>query len=33
DYIGKSVNSLVSEKVVVQFQEQGGKEDNVWLLK
>lgn len=33
DYIGKSVNSLVSETVVVQFQEQGGKEDNVWLIK
>jgi len=33
DYIGKSVNSLVSEKVVVQFQEQGGKEDNVWLIR
>jgi len=33
DYIGKSVNSLVSEKVIVDFQEQGAKEDNVWLLK
>ena len=33
DYIGKSVNSLVSEKVFVQFQEQGGKEDNVWLIR
>lgn len=33
DYVGKSVNSLVSEKVVVQLQEQGGKEDNVWLIK
>ena len=33
DYVGKSVNSLVSEKVVVQFKEQGEKEDNVWLIK
>lgn len=33
DYIGKSVNSLVSETVLVQLEEQGGKEDNVWLIK
>ena len=33
DYIGKSVNSLVSEKIVVQFEEQGVKEDNVWLIR
>ena len=33
DYIGKSVNSLASEKVIVNFKEEGDKEDSVWLIQ
>lgn len=33
DYTGKKVNSLYSEKVLVELKEQGAKEDNVWLIK
>lgn len=31
-YVGKSVNTLSSEKVLVELKEQGAKEDNVWLI-
>ncbi len=33
DYTGKKVNSLHSEKVLVELKEQGAKDDNVWLIK
>ncbi len=33
DYIGKSVTSLNTEKVIVELKEQGAKDDNVWLSK
>ena len=31
-YCGKHVNTLLSEKVLVELKEQGAVEDNVWLI-
>ncbi len=31
-YIGKNVNTLVTEKVVVELKEQGATEDSVWMI-
>jgi pyrimidine operon attenuation protein / uracil phosphoribosyltransferase len=33
DYIGKKVNTLQSEKVLVELIEQGVEKDNIWLIK
>ena len=32
DYIGKHVNTLESEKVLVEWKSQGAKDDNIWLI-
>lgn len=32
-YCGKHVNTLVTERVLVELTEQGAKKDNVWLIK
>lgn len=32
DYVGKKVNTLDSEKVLVELQEQGYEEDKIWLI-
>lgn len=32
NYIGKSVNSIQSQHVLVEWEEQGTKEDNIWLV-
>ena len=32
DYIGKKVNTILSQKVVVEWQAQGAKNDNIWLV-
>lgn len=32
DYIGKKVNTLETEKVLVEWKEQGHKEDKIWLI-
>lgn len=31
-YVGKSVNTIATEKVLVELTEQGADEDNVWLV-
>jgi len=31
-YIGKKVNTVFSQKVLVEWTEQGKKEDNIWLI-
>ncbi|WP_155204631.1 bifunctional pyr operon transcriptional regulator/uracil phosphoribosyltransferase PyrR [Xanthovirga aplysinae] len=31
-YVGKEVNTLASERVLVEWKVQGAKEDNVWLV-
>ena len=33
NYVGKSVNSLASEKVIVELKESENKEDGVWLIQ
>jgi pyrimidine operon attenuation protein / uracil phosphoribosyltransferase len=33
DYVGKRVNTLPSEKVLVELIEQGVETDNIWLIK
>jgi len=32
NYVGKSVNTIQSQKVIVEWKEQGFKEDNIWLV-
>jgi pyrimidine operon attenuation protein/uracil phosphoribosyltransferase len=32
DYVGKSVNTLPTEKVLVEWQEQGHEADKIWLI-
>ena len=32
DYIGKSVNTLSTEKVLVEWKEQGHETDKIWLI-
>ncbi len=31
-YIGKNVNTLITEKVLVELKEQGASEDSVWMV-
>lgn len=33
DYVGKRVNTLATEKVLVELIEQGLEQDNIWLIK
>ncbi len=32
-YVGKYVNTVLSQKVLVELTEQGKKEDNIWLIE
>ncbi len=32
NYIGKSVNTMQSQRVMVEWREQGKKKDNIWLI-
>jgi pyrimidine operon attenuation protein/uracil phosphoribosyltransferase len=32
DYVGKGVNTLDSQKVLVEWKEQGFEEDNIWII-
>ncbi|MBC8112079.1 MAG: bifunctional pyr operon transcriptional regulator/uracil phosphoribosyltransferase PyrR, partial [Verrucomicrobia bacterium] len=32
DYVGKQVDSILSQRVQAQWQEQGFEEDTVWLM-
>lgn len=32
NYVGKSINSQLSQKVIVEWKDQGGENDNVWLI-
>ncbi|MCS7005585.1 MAG: bifunctional pyr operon transcriptional regulator/uracil phosphoribosyltransferase PyrR [Cytophagales bacterium] len=32
NYIGKSVNTIQSQKVIVEWKEQGFEDDNIWLI-
>ena len=32
-YIGKSVNTVESQKILVNLKEQGHKNDKIWLIK
>jgi pyrimidine operon attenuation protein/uracil phosphoribosyltransferase len=32
DYVGKSVNTLPTEKVLVEWKEQGNEADKIWLI-
>jgi pyrimidine operon attenuation protein/uracil phosphoribosyltransferase len=32
NYIGRSVNTMKSQRVMVEWYEQGGKKDNIWLF-
>ena len=32
NYIGKSVNTMHSQRVMVEWREQGKKKDNIWLV-
>jgi pyrimidine operon attenuation protein/uracil phosphoribosyltransferase len=32
DYIGRTVNTIQSQRVLVQWKEQGFDEDNIWLV-
>jgi len=32
NYIGKSVNTIQSQRVMVEWREQGKKKDNIWLV-
>ncbi len=31
-YVGKSVNTIESQKIEVKLKEQGNKKDNIWLI-
>ena len=33
NYVGKYVNTVLSQKVLVELTEQGKKEDNIWLVE
>ena len=33
NYVGKYVNTVLSQKVLVELTEQGKKEDNIWLIE
>jgi len=32
DYIGKKVNTILSQRVLVEWKDQGAKNDNIWLI-
>jgi len=32
DYIGKNVNTMPSQRVLVEWEDQGAKKDNIWLV-
>ncbi len=32
DYIGKKVNTMPSQRVLVEWKDQGAKNDNIWLI-
>jgi pyrimidine operon attenuation protein/uracil phosphoribosyltransferase len=32
NYIGRSVNTMKSQRVMVEWQEFGGKTDSIWLI-
>ena len=32
NYVGKSVNTIQSQRVLVEWKEQGFEEDNIWLI-
>jgi pyrimidine operon attenuation protein/uracil phosphoribosyltransferase len=32
DYVGQKVNTLPSQKVLVELKEQGFEQDNIWLI-
>jgi pyrimidine operon attenuation protein/uracil phosphoribosyltransferase len=32
DYVGKTVNTLTSQKVLVELKAQGHKENKIWLV-
>jgi pyrimidine operon attenuation protein/uracil phosphoribosyltransferase len=32
NYIGRSVNTMQSQRVMVEWQDSGGKTDNIWLI-
>lgn len=32
NYVGKSVNTILSQKVIVEWKEQGADEDKIWLI-
>ena len=33
NYIGRKVNTIDSQKIVVELKEQGSKEDKIWLTQ
>jgi pyrimidine operon attenuation protein / uracil phosphoribosyltransferase len=32
DYVGKQVNTIESQKVLVEWKEQGAESDNIWII-
>jgi pyrimidine operon attenuation protein/uracil phosphoribosyltransferase len=32
DYVGKTVNTMASQRVLVELQAQGHKENKIWLI-
>ncbi len=32
NYVGKHVNSILSQRILVEWKEQGAKDDNIWLI-
>lgn len=32
DYVGKAVNTLASQRVLVEWEAQGGKQNKIWLI-
>ena len=32
NYIGRSVNTMQSQRVMVEWREQGSKKDSIWLI-
>jgi pyrimidine operon attenuation protein/uracil phosphoribosyltransferase len=32
NYVGKHVNAILSQRILVEWKEQGAKEDNIWLI-
>jgi pyrimidine operon attenuation protein/uracil phosphoribosyltransferase len=32
DYVGKSVNTLTSQRVLVELEAQGHKQNKIWLI-